>query len=299
MIGQWVLADDTEQVTVEAKYIDENVCPLCESQLSSRAGLGQHTAMKHGFNLRREAVCDVCGAVEIRKNSHVKKGSVHYCSVDCESEHKTGRDVPEDHNFRKSGKIAVECDYCGSEFRKYPSVAEQSEMNFCDRDCHSSWQSECRPKEEHNWYNGGPEIVECSQCGESIERKPSMAKKRKNHFCSDACSRQWKSENRVGPNHPNWQGYSEGYYGKNWPEQRQKRLEKDGYECVVCGISQEEHKSRHGRGLDVHHIQPIEDFRGENTLDWETANRIENLLSLCIPCHKKWEGLPVGPEVKS
>lgn len=102
----------------------------------------------------------------------------------------------------------------------------------------------------------------------------------------------------TGEKAANWKGGHTKYYGPNWNEQRQKRLERDDYKCVVCGISNEEHKERKGNSLEIHHIQRKASFVDENgVVDYERANRIENLITLCSVCHKKWEGIPLRPEV--
>jgi len=67
-------------------------------------------------------------------------------------------------------------------------------------------------------------------------------------------------------------------YGPNWPEQRRRALERDGYRCQRCGAP---HDPR--RPLQVHHIRPFRTFGyvpGENTAYLE-ANRLENLITLC------------------
>lgn len=50
------------------------------------------------------------------------------------------------------------------------------------------------------------------------------------------------------------------YYGSDWPETRERALERDGYECRKCGISDGVHQQRRGYGLHVHHIQPLRTF---------------------------------------
>lgn len=61
-----------------------------------------------------------------------------------------------------------------------------------------------------------------------------------------------------------------------WLDQRYKALDRDNYECQVCGSD-----------LDlsdpVHHIRPY------NAQSDTAANRLENLKSLCEPCHKRIE----------
>lgn len=95
----------------------------------------------------------------------------------------------------------------------------------------------------------------------------------------------------------NWKGGHEYNYGSNWERQRDKRRKVDENECVVCGMSNGEHRERHGCNLHVHHIQRKESFRMDNgKLDHERANRIENLITLCYKCHNRWEGIPLRPD---
>jgi len=64
-------------------------------------------------------------------------------------------------------------------------------------------------------------------------------------------------------------------YGPGWDEIRMRVLNRDGQRCQVCGASGE-HKPLH-----VHHIQPFRSFP-----DRETANQLQNLITLCPICHK-------------
>jgi 5-methylcytosine-specific restriction endonuclease McrA len=74
------------------------------------------------------------------------------------------------------------------------------------------------------------------------------------------------------------------YYGSDWPEQRLPALERDGWECQDCGMTDEEHRKRDSGGLHVHHETPLREFE-----DSEAANRLENLVTLCRACHSDRE----------
>jgi len=63
-------------------------------------------------------------------------------------------------------------------------------------------------------------------------------------------------------------------------EQRERVLERDGYECRFCGVSDGEHRQENGNGLHVHHLVP----RGANG-----GNEVDNLISVCASCHKTLE----------
>jgi len=194
-------------------------------------------------------------------------------------------------------KVTVGCGYCGNNIEKYPSVVEESDLHFCDGDCHRKWQSECKPAEEHNWYEGGPVNVECAWCGTEMDRKRCLLERSERFYCSTDCEANWKSENQGAYRWDNSKdSYNGDYYGANWERQREKRLMVDDYKCVICGMSEEEHKE-FDRGLSVHHITPIDEFRQENNyVDGEKANRLDNLVTLCRKCHKRWEGVGVFPD---
>lgn len=83
----------------------------------------------------------------------------------------------------------------------------------------------------------------------------------------------------------------EPYYGQNWHEQRQQALERDNYECRVCGLTEEQHQAAHEQSLHVHHIKPLRTFD-----DPEDANTLDNLVALCKGCHNRWEGIPLRPQ---
>ncbi len=73
------------------------------------------------------------------------------------------------------------------------------------------------------------------------------------------------------------------YYGPNWPRQRKKARQRDGFECRLCGVGE----SNQPRELDVHHKIPFREFVPEEGLpDYESANALDNLITVCRPCHR-------------
>lgn len=107
----------------------------------------------------------------------------------------------------------------------------------------------------------------------------------------------YDARHKTGEDAYEYTGGTIRYYGPNWPEQKEARLEMDDYECVVCGKSQEEIlESGDKDGLQVHHINKLKNFVDGDNVDFERANRIENLLSLCRQCHNRWEGVPLSPD---
>jgi DEAD/DEAH box helicase domain-containing protein len=72
-------------------------------------------------------------------------------------------------------------------------------------------------------------------------------------------------------------------YGPDWPKIRDRVRARDGYKCQVCGTPETT------RQHDVHHKVPFRSFIRDGVLDRELANRLENLTTLCPPCHHKVE----------
>jgi hypothetical protein len=141
----------------------------------------------------------------------------------------------------------------------------------------AEWRSEWIVGERHPNYNSVE--LDCEVCGKTFEVRKSDQDYRKH--CSYECkgiAGRTEEENYIN-------------YGSGWREQSEKRRELDGYECQVCGMSQEEHMAWCGIGLHVHHIQKFESFE-----EAEVANRIENLITLCAKCHGRWEGIPLRPQ---
>ena len=62
---------------------------------------------------------------------------------------------------------------------------------------------------------------------------------------------------------------------------RQVALERDNWECVECGMTNEQHILIFGRGITVDHI----DGKGRDSK--EPNNTLDNLQTLCLRCHGK------------
>lgn len=65
---------------------------------------------------------------------------------------------------------------------------------------------------------------------------------------------------------------------KRWRALRQQALRRDGFKCTECG-------SRYR--LQVHHVKRSEKFP-------ELAYELDNLLTLCGPCHSRVTVIEVG-----
>ena len=64
-------------------------------------------------------------------------------------------------------------------------------------------------------------------------------------------------------------------YGPDWEDIRRRVLNRDGDSCQVCGATGSQ------QPLHVHHIQPFRSFASR-----ETANQLQNLITLCPNCHR-------------
>jgi len=97
-----------------------------------------------------------------------------------------------------------------------------------------------------------------------------------------------------GREHPNHKNFDTGYYGPNWEEQKLSARIRDHCKCQVCGINDAQHLDKYNRVNSVHHITPRSYYVDENgVLDYETANRLDNLITLCSDHHPDYEGVPI------
>lgn len=108
-------------------------------------------------------------------------------------------------------------------------------------------------------------------------------------------SRSEETKKKMSEAHFNPDSYNAEQYGSEvyWRKQREKALERDGYECQLCSTTNQEHKKNHtdNHGLHGHHIIPREefDFIDDGERDWDEikkCHRIENVVMLCASCHK-------------
>jgi DEAD/DEAH box helicase domain-containing protein len=67
-------------------------------------------------------------------------------------------------------------------------------------------------------------------------------------------------------------------YGKNWLTRKDEARYRDQYRCQICGMIES------GRAHDVHHKVPFRMFQ-----NFEQANRLDNLVTLCHECHRRVE----------
>lgn len=201
-----------------------------------------------------------------------------YCSDNCreESVSFSGSANP---NYQ-GGKETTNCELCGRQFTYYPSEKEGLYCSMCVES--ETWQTTPTVRgDQHPRWKGGKVERPCTVCDEPVERYPSNISDVV--VCSESCRRTWLSDEFTGEGHPNWKGGGNGPYGKGWNAVRKQALERDGYSCVVCSKS----KSDIGRNPDVHHIIPVRFFIQSPDYSREDAHILENVISLCINCHRK------------
>ena len=67
----------------------------------------------------------------------------------------------------------------------------------------------------------------------------------------------------------------------SWGRARELTLERDGYACRFCGLTNEAHKDEYdGEGLHAHHVLPEKDGGTDHP---------DNLLTVCQRCHATLE----------
>jgi len=272
-------------------------CPTCGESFESEGGMKSHHAQTHGESIAGvDIICDYCGE-KAHKRQKKKRNDHEFCSRECYNNYQSEELSGENSPHWEGRQITVKCDWCNTETKKHAINYENNENAFCSIECHGQWVSENNCGENNHMFK--PEnTVECEVCGKEHQKSVSKRSRNDNHFCSMGCRGEWISQNRRGENHPRWiENNNSISYGGTWKQKRKERLEKDGHECVVCGKSNAQEELDSGRGLSVHHIIKAREYlQDDGTLNEERAHRIENLITLCASCHRRWEGIPLRPE---
>jgi len=128
-------------------------------------------------------------------------------------------------------------------------------------------------KEYSEKYNDDHKIdIICLNCGQ-----PAKAFKKDGKFCSHSCSGKYYS----GPKNPNWLGgiSFEPYCPKFNNDLRRRIRSFFNYECVLCGKTAEENRSRQ---LSCHHVM----YNKMSCCDGKPVH----FAALCIFCHNKTNG---------
>lgn len=212
-----------------------------------------------GFESKVECTCGICGKVFVKRTSSKQT----YCSVACRTK-------------STENKMTRDCAICGKPVTKAVSVIQQGRVSLCSPECYSKYFSERMKGENHPFY--ARVEVKCCHCGNTVMRPISHARTAKRTFCSNSCRITFVKNNEHNP-------YYDVRYdkrrGANWQTQRSKALLRDDFTCQICGSKD---------NLNVHHKKPYVEFGG----NYQKANRLDNLLTVCHSCH-----LSIEPRIKA
>jgi len=240
-------------------------CPTCGKVCSSDLGVKQHHSRTHGESLTKQTKpCDHCGK-EITVNDYeIKRQEHHFCDRDCSYSWQENR-------------VELECEICGESYEIIEFEADTS--TCCSKECRIE---KTRQITGNGRYNYKTKEYACVECGDTVQRSPSMVYSEDRVFCGDKCFDIHRRN-----------GYVQ-YYGRNWNRQREKAIIRDQCRCQVCGKTAADLY----REPDVHHLKPLQWFK-ENYDEpewWERGNHLNNLVTFFPPCHREWEGIPVRPQ---
>ena len=95
--------------------------------------------------------------------------------------------------------------------------------------------------------------------------------------CSPKCAGKWASIWRIGEGNPNWKGGKKPLLHRRLERRPWIKISKfvrarDNFTCQKC--------KKTNCKLNVHHLIPYRETQNDNP---------ENLVTLCVPCHKKVE----------
>ena len=264
-----------------------DTCPTCGSEHETERAVKLHHFHKHGERIGVNKVdCEVCGETVERYDSQIEDRDNIFCSVDCQATWQSENQSGEAH--WQYNRVERECKQCGETFEEVPSRIENGRGKYCSRECYGQWLSENNSGKSH--HQAQKITVECDSCSEQIHLSPSRVTER--NFCDGDCMAEWYQEYiPAGEDHFNYEGGVVDY-GKGWNERKKQSVrERDGYECQSCGMAQDQHMDKYDVKLSVHHITPARAYADE-----EKRNSMDNLITLCIPCHRHWEQMaPLKP----
>lgn len=260
-----------------------HACPTCSDRFDTRKNMKIHHVHAHGESLAGESVeCDNCGDVFQRRSSEIERYEKHFCCRECLGEYQSENHTGENSPTWNGGKSTYECEICRSEVKRHPSHAKNNVI--CSEDCMEAFLA---------WVNRGETFTECKcdRCGDSYETKPSWLRESQNNYCSRECADAAHSDRMRGDGNPRWEGgkVDYNYCGPNWEDKRRQTLERDNHTCVRCGDEDD---------LHVHHIRPRRKFIEDGEYDYEAANQLDNLTTLCVECHPTVEAWPLELDVK-
>jgi hypothetical protein len=288
--GATVISSDTDSKTFS--------CPTCSGKFDSELAVKVHHTKEHGESISEKSEeCDFCGECFVKYESlqqhreEEHKDELYICECGRGFKNKNGWKIHRNkiHSEDVSGE-PCNCDICGDTFRIKQYRIDDYDRNVCSKDCYKKLVSNRFSGEKSPHWKGGFETFGCKRCGSEFQARPT----REQRFCSNKCRAKWVGENQRGEDHPLWKGGKSEYYGPNWQQQRRKALDRDNRTCQYCAKPAEDMD----RDPDVHHIKPLREFKKEyDKPKWyQKANQLDNLITACMDCHRRWEGIQLKPQ---
>lgn len=285
-------------------------CPTCGEVFDNQHGMKIHHSRKHGESIAGITVsCSVCNEDVTRRPHRVDRDRDNFCSLECLRIHNN-----EEQGYEKE-ELVAEVKRLHEQLGKTPTLGDLREHGEITqavfyRHFKGGWNAALSEAGVGlNRHQVSVSKEDCLQDLRKTEMKLSRVPTTKEQerygkhsvktfykfFDSwrEAVSSAGLDDSNVrGRNLPASERNGHPDYGPNWQQQREKALKRDNRCCQGCGMDSQNHKEKYGRGLDVHHIIPARKYD-----DYNKQNRLGNLLSLCIKCHRKYESLPVNPQV--
>lgn len=218
------------------------------------------------------AVTCSCGKIFNINETRLKHGRGKHCSRKCQY-------ASNSRKFAKE-KVRIICQACQKEFFVIPS---QGDTKFCSRECKSRCHviTKTRVDKGRRRVN----VLICIECGKEFPRIRISKPK----FCSDLCRKTSASRKSSGENNYFYKDGSsklkKTYRGEQWNIIRLQVFQRDNFTCQECGVHcmsrvDSERMKNFSRTIQCHHITPYHK---------DGSNELENLITLCLPCHSKIE----------
>lgn len=311
-------------------------CDICGSAFETPGGKGSHKRWEHAELYTREAICEAIQqlAEEIGRPPTIEEmradGAVSAATAKNEfgnwnaALQAAGLTPPSKRNVLKSALID-ELQRLYQRFERPPIAGEMNAHGAytCStfQNKFGSWNDALRQAgfEPHREAGVTRQNLrdEIHRLVEELGRVPTVTEIKSqgtySHRCYYDLFEGWEAavraagyepvERASGENHPHWKEEIESLpWAPNWPQQRQRALNRDDFECQTpgCGVTREIHRNRHEKDLHVHHIVPRRQFvDDQENYDAKRANALSNLVTLCREHHRFWERMsPLQPDIR-
>lgn len=226
--------------------------------------------------------CPACNKIYKVNPNRLKHGRQITCSRECTSKLRCTK--------AEATKEKSECPVCGELFILKPLKDKMPQTRYCSQACAYKGRTLGLTKRvitkpyEIKVSQKNRIFINCQHCQKQIETIPALKDRKK--FCSKECCNLSKITSLKGSNNPSWvdgRSYSKRFYrGDDWESQRLLAYKRDNFNCQICKekcLSRKEvDKERSHLVIQCHHI-----------ISWHLTqdNSLENLITLCVSCHKK------------